>query len=513
MNGIKEVRALLNLRVVQLAALTAALTLLGWFTFGYKFCVLDPDLYWHIATGNWIVDHMAVPHTGILSRTAASLPWTAYSWGYEVLVSRAGAWFGLLGLGLFGAGMTFMVALTLFWSLLRLSGGFWSSLGLCVVACAAFVFSLMPRPVFFSMSLYILVLTLLLEARRRGNIRLLYWLPAIFLLWANLHIQFIYGLFPIGLMLGLDVLQKIAERLTVISRWMSTRVAPVTLSPMRVAIILGLTMAATCIGPYGFHLYGVVLGYSKATLTYKYILELQSIPFTYYEQHLIPPLAAGAFFALGRQKRTDLFKLTLLAFCVLVSFRTRRDIWFLCTTAAILIADSLSAVHEPAETAAAKTDAAKTSAKRLKLPEWAAVTAAVFVLLLLIAPNMDFTARGLNRAIAAVFPVDACNFIRRNPLPGPMYNSFDWGGFLTWYLPMYPVSGDGRNDLYSDKLDQTLLLTEREQDSYKSNPYLNEAGFLLLWARTKLGKEVAVDPRFRRVYNDGLAAIYVRNDP
>src|ERR1039458_4833335 len=41
-----------------------------------------------------IVEHLAVPHTGILSRTAANR-----SWGYEVLLSRAYAWFGRLGIG------------------------------------------------------------------------------------------------------------------------------------------------------------------------------------------------------------------------------------------------------------------------------------------------------------------------------------------------------------------------------------------------------------------------------
>ena len=60
-----------------MAALTTALVGLGWLNFVYKFCVLDPDLYWHLAVGNWIVEHGAVPHTGILSHTAANLPWTA----------------------------------------------------------------------------------------------------------------------------------------------------------------------------------------------------------------------------------------------------------------------------------------------------------------------------------------------------------------------------------------------------------------------------------------------------
>ena len=52
-----------------------------------------------------IVEHLAVPHTGILSRTAANR-----SWGYEVLLSRAYAWFGRLGIGLYGTFLTLAVA-------------------------------------------------------------------------------------------------------------------------------------------------------------------------------------------------------------------------------------------------------------------------------------------------------------------------------------------------------------------------------------------------------------------
>ena len=73
-----------------------------------------------------------MPHTGILSRTAANRPWVAYSWGYEVLMSRAYAWFGLLGIGLYGTLLTVGVAFAVYWMLRRISGRFWTSIGLAV---------------------------------------------------------------------------------------------------------------------------------------------------------------------------------------------------------------------------------------------------------------------------------------------------------------------------------------------------------------------------------------------
>ncbi len=60
----------------------------------------------YLKVGDWIVQNRALPHTGILSRTAVDRPWVAYSWGYEVLLSRAYAWFGLIGIGAYGTLLT-----------------------------------------------------------------------------------------------------------------------------------------------------------------------------------------------------------------------------------------------------------------------------------------------------------------------------------------------------------------------------------------------------------------------
>ena len=180
-------------------ALAGALTAVAARAMWLKFGVLDLDIWWHLKVGDWIIEHHGWPHNGILSRTAADRPWAAYSWGYEVLLSRAYAWFGLVGIGLFGTLLTLAVAYAVYWMVRRLSGAFWIAIILATISCSAFLFSLMPRPVFISMILFAVTLTLILESQRTTRIEPLYWLPAVFLVWANCHIQFIYGLFVVGL--------------------------------------------------------------------------------------------------------------------------------------------------------------------------------------------------------------------------------------------------------------------------------------------------------------------------
>ncbi len=490
-----ELRPLFRLRWLQLLTLAGLLVAVGVIAFNLKFSVLDLDIWWHLKVGDWIVQHLAVPHTGLFSWTAADRPWVAYSWAYEVLMSRAYAWFGLLGIGLYGTLLTLGVTYFIYWMARRLSGRFWLACVLAVVACSAFLFNLMPRPVFFSMMLFSVTLTLVLEAQRAGRVQALYWLPLIFLLWANLHIQFIYGLFVVGLLLATNLALRLAARLGSEPAWL----LPPNLPTATLAAIFAACLIATCVGPYSYHLYQVILQYAQAKVPYRMIRELQPINFRAGSHYVQLLLMAFAFFAVGRRRKVDLFKLALLSIAGVVAFRTMRDAWFICIPAAACIADALAG-----ETA---SEAQETWLEN------AGVAVVVALSLLLFTGSTNFNPRGLDRAISGFLPVDAVNYLRKNPAPGPLYNTLDWGGFLTWYMPNYPVAIDGRTDLYGDELDEQFFTTANGAPSYINDAYLNQAGVVILQKSNNLVGILEADPRFQLVYEDRLAAVFVRSGP
>jgi hypothetical protein len=497
MNVLQELRTLSRVRFFQLLGLAAFLTWAGGRAIDLKYCVLDLDLYWHLAVGNWIVQHHSVPRVGILSYTAATRPWVAYSWGYEVLLSVVYKWFGLLGIGAFGVLMTLGVAGCTYWMCLRLSKRFWVACPLAAAASWSFLFSLMPRPVFFSMMLFMVTLTLILEAQRSGRVQTLYWLPPLFILWANLHIQFIYGLFLLGLLLGITLLQKLADVVGVQPDFLSRPLLPLK----ELSAVFAACLLASCLGPYSFHLYGVVLQYSQAKLSYEIVNELQPLNFRFIEHYIQLLLAAAGFFVVGWQKKIDPFKLALLTIASLVAFRTMRDSWFICISAAACIADCSFQDQSTEEAHRKQSDT---------LVEMPILATGVLVLLLLIASNSDFNSRGLDELISSQFPVAAANFLRKNPVQGPLYNNFDWGGFLTWYMPWYPVAIDGRNDLYGDALDRRFVGTEDAVLPYESEPYLTKARVVLLRRNLPLVSLLSSDPGFELIYEDRLAAVFVR---
>ena len=484
---------LLRLRALRLLALTALIVSVGIECFITKLSVLDPDIWWHLSVGDWIVHNRAFPHNGIFSHTAADRPWMAYSWGYEVLLSRAYGWFSFIGIGIFGTLLTVGVALAIFRMLYKISGRFWASWALSIVVFAAFLFNIAPRPLFFSVILFTFLLTLILEAQRTGRMQPLYWLPLIFFLWANIHIQFIYGLAVVGLFAGMNLLQQTAIRFGVHPDILETPKLPLLLP----FAVLAACVLASCVGPYSYHLYEEVVVISRANVMYRIIRELQALNFLYFNQYLELLLAVGAYFAIGWRRKIDLFQLALLLFASVFAFRTWRDAWFLCVIAAAIIA------------AFPRSDSDQEPS--LQRSSWAIGAVASVALLALSAGSTDFRERGLDRVISGEYPVDAVNFLRRNPVGGPLYNSFDWGGFLIFYMPQYPVSIDGRTDLYGNAMNEQYYSTQEADPSYATDPVLNEAGLVLVKKKYPIATQLLGDRRFRLIYQDNLASVFARN--
>jgi hypothetical protein len=469
----------------------ALLSALGALTFHLKYGVLDLDVWLHLKTGDWIIQHRAMPHVDPFSRTAAGRPWIAYSWIYEVLLSLGYRWFGLVGLGLAGTIVTLTVAYGVFWMINRLSGRFWFSCILTIGACYSFLFNIMPRPAFASMALLCVMLTLILEASRSGQVKLLYWLPLVFLLWANIHIQFVYGIFVLGLFVAVNLAQRLITYLGFSPAWLAAGTLPAD----KLLMVFGACVLATGIGPYSFHLYQVVYSYSKAKIPYSIVAELQPLDFRSPRHYVELLLAGAAFYAVGWNKKIDIFKLALLAACSFVAFRTLRDAWFICIPAAACIADLGPA---PAERQHA-----------VRFSQIMAVAAVVVLSLLLFAHKLEFDTAGLDRAVRSNFPVDAADYIREHHVEGPLYNTFRWGDFLIWYLPEYPVAIDGRTDLYGDERVERSIMTAGGF-SYAQDADFNASRVILLARKTPLVKFLTPDFQYDLIYQDDVAVVFRR---
>ncbi len=69
MRALQELFGLLRLRALQLLALLSLLMLVAAIAFGARTTVRDPDLWWHLKVGDWIVEHHAVPYADLPAPT------------------------------------------------------------------------------------------------------------------------------------------------------------------------------------------------------------------------------------------------------------------------------------------------------------------------------------------------------------------------------------------------------------------------------------------------------------
>lgn len=154
---------------------------------------LDPDLGWHIRTGQLILENRDVPRYDELSFTMPGHPWIDHEWLVDALLAMANEksfWLGVILL-------TSLIAFVPFFFWIRKSR---RSLELMVILLAGFIFSqfVAIRPQLISFALFFAIFTIIfkLEGEKKSLLsgKYKFILPLIFFAWANLHAGFFSGI-------------------------------------------------------------------------------------------------------------------------------------------------------------------------------------------------------------------------------------------------------------------------------------------------------------------------------
>jgi hypothetical protein len=445
-------------------------------------CVIDPDIWWHMRVGEWILQHHAVPQVELFSRELAGKPWLAYSWLFELLVVKIFYRLGLAGIVAYSGSMILAITAAIYHLVRRLQGDFTLAVILTFVSIFCMGHLYTPRPWLLTILFFILELDILMQVRRTGQRRELLWLPFIFALWANIHIEYIYGLF----ILGLAWVESVA------ARWRAGGSAQAQTVWMSGALLA--SALATLANPFGWRIYGVVYDLVTQGGGLRQISEMQAIPFRDFLDFLILLLALGSAAALARQRRFVLFETGLLAFACLMSFRSMRDEWTLAIVAAAILASTIGNREKPT----------------IQLPRFATGFAMIAAGLLMVAGFrlMHVNNDRLKAQVASALPVHAVEVVQARGYAGPLYNNFDWGGYLIWALRM-PVSIDGRTNLYGNERMDRWIATSTAQPDWSSDTLLTSAGLVIESVKSPITQILRMDSHFQLVYEDKLAAVFV----
>lgn len=452
---------------------------------GLGSCAVDPDVGWHLQSAAWMVQHHAFPHTDPFSRAEAHAAWQDYSWLFDWFLLKLYTWFNLEGLVLYTAAMAAAIAAAIYRLVSRSQPDFMRSALLTVAALICVARDFTPRPWLFTILFFAIELDILLQYRRSGRARILFWLPPLFALWANIHIQFIDGL----LMLAIAACEPI------LVRWAKWGDSAKTAGPLWMA--LAACVAAPLLNPYGIGIYrdAWIMGSQPGVLNT--VGEMHALAFRSPGDYMLLFLALAASALLFRRGRPAPFPTLLLAMSAVLSFRSGRDAWILAVVAVVLIAAALPAADETE-----------------KAPVWAlpitlAVTAGVFVFGFF---ALHVTNARLLDLQAQEMPVQAVNAVKQRHYPGPLFNDYNWGGYLIWQLGQ-PVTIDGRAGLYGDANISRSIATWAGAPQWASDPQLQSARLVIAPVRDALTQLLRLDSHFQLVYEDQVAAVFVRRTP
>lgn len=449
----------------------------------------DPDIWWHLRVGQWILEHGSVPVEDSFSAYASGKPWIAYSWVFEVLVYGLYKDFGLSGLLLFTVIMSLFIALAVHLLIHRGGLPFFPETALLALTLGSMKPLMSPRPWLFSILFFAAELLVLFHVRRTGRTAALMVLPPLFIVWANLHIQFVYGL----VVLGLLVLEALLESRL---RRDDTEHDPPPLPLGRLSVVGMACVAAAFFTPYHYHLLWPILEYSVNTGAFQNISELHPLFFRSPADWFVLTLTVGAAYTLGWQRRRRIFPTLLLVMGAFLAFRARRDIWVGVLASAAILSEYRSL-------------ALSGESFRLTKTRSATIMGAVVLALYFIAQHRHLSESNLEIAVEKKFPVRAVNFLRSARYSGPLYNTLDWGGYLIWSLPAFPVAMDGRTNLHGDQRIARSVATWSARPGWDSDPELMQANVVIADVARPLASVLRIDSRFKLVYEDPTALVFV----
>lgn len=208
----------------------------------------DPDLWWHLRLGRWILDTHQFPRVEMFSFTAAGNGMTAHEWGSEVLFTLLARVGGVISVSL-------LMALVAWSSLLALAlrsrdrGARTVVLALALLLGARAMQPVLgTRPQVITVALVCWTLLICERHLVKGG-RLLWVIPPVVLLWANLHGGVTLGLGVLVFFVALEALRRLLGR-------------PGAASWRRIAEVGAATVAAAllgCLNPNGPGLYRYVI--------------------------------------------------------------------------------------------------------------------------------------------------------------------------------------------------------------------------------------------------------------
>src|SRR5260221_981445 len=450
----------------------------------------DPDLWWHLRTGQWIVETGRVPHSDPFSFTRAGHAWVSHEWLAEVVLYELWKRGGAAALIVFSAIVTTAGFLLLY---LRCPGKNHWAAATTLIGALASTPSWGVRPQMLTFTLASLLLFLLERGEHRP--RLLFCIPPLFLLWLNLHAGFALGL-ALLLAYGGGLILEIAMG---DMPWKNPR--PILLS---VLLLVLACLALVPLNPSGAQLYRYPFDTLRSSGMRSIISEWFSPnfhewlyrPFLLVWLLLLTALATSR----SRPKGRVIVPLLLTSFAALDAVRH--------IPIFVLVAMPVIAAALPRDPASVPDLQRGPSLSRFR-PLFIRTVALLMTVFALV--KWVSLARHQDAREAEQFPQKAAAFLQASDQPRRIFVYYDWGGYaISKLYPEYRVFVDGRADLYGDDLLRQFKAAVQLRTGWRDVLDNWKVDTVLVPPSCALAQALLLDPNWHAAFTDSKAIILVR---
>jgi len=464
------------------------LLLIGIFFF-YLLPPLDTDLGWHLFYGKHIFETGSIIRANPTSFYLPNYLWVHCFSLHQLIAFTLFKFFGFWGITIFGSLIITLSFFFLFKSYSKKS--FWliiSSLFLIFVSFP--VTSLGYRGQFFSI-LGISFIYYLILKNRKFSLKQIILLAVVFCLWTNSH-----GGFPLGLaLLALYTLEKL---------WLKKKDEALNL-----ILTTGVSILATLINPFGWKVYPEIYRHIWYPLN-KLIAEWTPPN----KISVLAILLVSSLIVIGfiikkkpirflRKEKIFFLTLSWLLF-TLFAFKARRHLPFAGLASIHLVLNLFPSLK----------------VKRI-------ITQLIIILVSLVMiiwrlthfPNLVHGWDSVCQQSKWTLPCQAVEYLKDNPNTCQnIFNTYEWGGYLTWYLPERKIFTDGRMPAWptpEGKSPYTIyleILQTREGFNDKLLQYGADCIFIAKGTFLDLELKEKNDYPWKSIYEDKISTIYQKQN-
>ncbi len=364
---------------------------------------LDPDFGWHLKLGELTLKH-GFQYKDTFSYTMLSFPAIDHEWLADVVIYFLYKIHPLLLSFFFAA---FPIGAIAF-SLKKQFKVYYASFFL-LAASILLSFSGLRIQV-ISWFLAAVLLTVLLNEKLWKKWKIT--IPVLILIWANLHGSFAVAIYLLSIFIVLRIIQKRVDRYDF--------------------LVLGGSILATFINPYGARLWGEVLSsITDSALRWEIIEWLPGVFF--FDLSFFILLALSFVLIFRYRKKLKLQALVIyLALLLLVISSVRHLPYFIVATL-IIVPPFFEFFREEVK----KNEAMLARFSKAVL---------IFVLYALAVFLSKTYSIGLHSDLSEkkYYPKSAVSFLKKQNINGEIFSVYNWGGYLLWKLPEKRVFIDGR---------------------------------------------------------------------